>query len=228
MIRRSSATIHGLLGISVLATLLAGCGAAKTTAPAQSARPSATPSSTAVPSAIASSSVAVSSSAAPSATPEPTLPLPHADAVLEDKLPSTVNGVALVKTSLMLEGYIASPPAGGDKALYPPWLVKFGKIPSDVKIAVALSFAEQMTFQARAIEVPGVSAAALSSGFADVARKAGWTVVSHVNYLPGKSILDIIDPATSISGIVYANGDVMYEIITDDQNLVNEALILLP
>src|ERR1035437_2203845 len=118
MIRRSSATIHGLLGIAVLATLLAGCGAAQTTAPTQSARPSATPSSTAVPSATASSSVAVSGSAAPSATPEPTLPLQHADATLEDKLPSTLNGVALVKTSLLLSGYIASPPTGGEKALY--------------------------------------------------------------------------------------------------------------
>jgi hypothetical protein len=228
MIRRSSATIHGLLGIAVLATLLAGCGAAKTTAPARSAVPSATPSSSAVPSATASSTVAISGSPAPSATLEPTFPLPHADAALEDKLPSTIDGVALLKTSLTLSGYIATPPAGGEKALYPAWLVKFGKIPSDVKIAIAVLVSDQVIFKTRAIEVPGIAASTLSSSFADLARKAGWTVVSHTNYLPGKSILDMTNPASSQSLIVYANGDVMYEIVTDDQNLVNEALILLP
>jgi hypothetical protein len=114
---------------------------------------------------------------------------------LEDKLPSTISGVALVKTSLVLSGYVTTPPLSGDKSLYAGWLVKFGKTTGDVDIAFAVSVSDQVAFQARAIQVPGVSAAKLSSGFADVARKAGWTVVTHTNYLPGKSILEITDPS---------------------------------
>ena len=52
--------------------------------------------------------------------------------------------------------------------------------------------------------------------------------MSHANYLPGRSIVDMTGPASSEPVIVYANGDVLYEIITSDQSLVNEALILLP
>jgi len=228
MIRRSSAMLPALLGAAVLATLLAGCGAAKTTGPAPSAGSHATPSATPAASASPSQSAAPSASPSASATPEPTLPLAHADATLEDKLPSSIGGVALIKTSLVLSGYATTSPISGDKTLYAPWLVKFGKTTADVDIAFAVSVSDQVTFQARAIQVPGVSASRLSAGFADAARKAGWTVVSHANYLPGKSILEMTDPATSAVGIVYSSGDVMYEIITDDQGLVNEALILLP
>lgn len=227
MIRRSSATLQALFCAAVLATLLAGCGSAKATGTAPATGPAHSADSPAT-SAGASSSAADSGSPVPSITPEPTLPLSHADATLEDKLPSSIGGVALIKTSLVLSGYVATPPTGGDKDLYAAWLLKFGTTTGDVKIAFAVSVADALTFQARAIEVPGVSATKLSSGFSDTARKAGWTVVSHPNYLPGKSILDITDPATSKTGIVYAAGDVLYEIITDDQSLVNEALILLP
>ena len=243
MIRRSSATVRTFLGIAVFATLQAGCGAAKTTAPAQSsvavASPSATPLASVGPSSSAvlspSAPPSVSGSPAPSVTPEPTLPLSHVDAALEDKLPSTIDNVPLLKTSLMLSGYISSPPADtGDKTLYPAWLLKFGKIPSDVKMAVAAAFSDQLTFQARAIAVPGVSATSLSSGFADVARKAGWPVTNHPNLMnTGKTVLEIINPAAKAAGsvgagYVYARDGVLYEIITDDQNLLLDGLIQMP
>ena len=149
---------------------------------------------------------------------------------LEDLLPSTIGGVCLEKFSLVLSAYIASPPTGGDKPLYAPWLVKFGKTPDDVNMAVTadLSQPPQINFNIHAIEVPGVAAATLSSSFAEVARAAGWPVTSHPNYLPGKSILEITDPATGHLGYVYASGNVLYIVITDGQDLLNEALYKLP
>lgn len=152
------------------------------------------------------------------------------NAALEDLLPSTIGNVSLVKFSLTLSAYIAST-TGGDNALYTPWLVNFGKIPTDVNMAVAVDFSGQENFIAHAIKVPGADAAALSSSFADVASKAGWPVTKHT-YV-GKSVLEIIDPAAQsagglAAGYVYANGDVLYTVITDNQNLLTEALIKLP
>ena len=155
------------------------------------------------------------------------------DAALEDKLPGTINGVTLFKTSLMLSGYVSSDPAGGDKALYAPWLVKFGKTPSDVRIAVAFSLTDQVTFQARAIAVPGVSAAALGNGFVNAARAAGWPVTAEPNLmLTGVSAWEIIDPAAKAAGgtgagYVYARDGVLYQVITDDQSLLLAGLIRL-
>lgn len=156
--------------------------------------------------------------------------LAHVAASLEDLLPSTIGGVCLEKFSLVLSAYIASPPTGGDKALYGPWLLKFGKTTDDVNMAVTADLGQpaQINFNIHAIEVPGAAAATLSSSFADVARAAGWPVATHPNYLPGKSLLEITDPSTGHTGYVYAKDDVLYTIITDDQDLVTEAMIKLP
>jgi len=51
-----------------------------------------------------------------------------------------------------------------------------------------------------AIRVPGASAAALSSGFADVATKAGWPVKS-ITIVKDKATLEIIDRRSSINEI---------------------------
>lgn len=179
----------------------------------------------------------VSGSAGPSGSPAPSasdpLGLPHADAALEDLLPSRIGGVDLFKMSLTLQAYINST-TGGDRALYLPWLVKFGKVPADVIIAVGTDLTDQENFIVHAIKVPGVDAAALSAGFADVATKAGWPVKSHVNWgLTGKTMLEIIDPAARAAGglydgFVYAKDSVLYTVITDDQNLLFEAMIKMP
>jgi len=61
--------------------------------------------------------------------------------------------VTLEKFSLTLSAYIAST-TGGDKALYAPWLVKFGKTPDDVNMAVAADLTGQENFILHAIDVP--------------------------------------------------------------------------
>jgi len=160
--------------------------------------------------------------------------LAHVNVSLEDQLPNTIQNVPLTKFSLILSAYIASPPAGGDKALYAAWLVKFGKTPADVDMAISFVASDQLDFNARAIAVPGVSAASLSSAFEQVAKSAGWTVKSYPNLmLTGKTVLEMIDPTatagpTGGAGYVYARDGVLYEIITDDQALLQDALIQMP
>ena len=156
--------------------------------------------------------------------------MPHADASLEDLLPSAIGGVSLEKFSLILSTYIASS-SGGDGALYAPWLVTFGKTPDDVTMAVAADLTQTENFVVHAIKVSGVADVTLSSSFGDVARKAGWPV-STVS-VATRPILQIIDPAAvaagSLSvGYVYARNGVFYTVITDDSALLLEALIKLP
>ncbi|MGD0122480.1 MAG: hypothetical protein ABSC46_07970 [Candidatus Limnocylindrales bacterium] len=232
MIRRSSATLSTLLGAALTIVFVAGCGSATATP---------VPTRTAIPAISTSAGPGTSGSAAASGSPGASESAAatcdsslsggqHVSVALEDLLPSTIGGVCLEKFSLVLSAYIASPPTGGDKPLYAPWLVKFGKTPDDVNMAVTadLSQPPQINFNIHAIEVPGVAAATLSSSFAEVARAAGWPVTSHPNYLPGKSILEITDPATGHLGYVYASGNVLYIVITDGQDLLNEALYKLP
>jgi hypothetical protein len=155
----------------------------------------------------------------------PTFLLPHVDAALEDKLPSSIGGSKLVKFSLLLQGYMDSE-AGGDKELYPTWLVKYGLTPGDVKIAVAVSPLDGVNFNARAIAVPGVKAATLTADFIGVAGKAGWKLQLRPNWgSTGKDIEEITDPASNTSGYVYAKDGILFEIVTDNSALLLEALM---
>jgi hypothetical protein len=244
MIRRSNATVLMLLGAAVAATLLAGCSSAKSSAPIASAiaslgpstTPSGPPAASGSASALASAlpSGSASGSPAASASEAPTDSLAHIDTALESQLPATIQSVPLVRFSMVLSAFIASPPTGGDKVLYAAWLVKFGKIPSDVHIAISFELSDTVNFNARAIGVPGVSATSLTSGFADVARKAGWTVKEYPNLMStGKDVTEMIDPAavaagSAGAGYVYARSGVLYEIVTDDETLLENALIQMP
>jgi hypothetical protein len=224
MIRRS---IHPLmpLCIGIVAVLVGGCGTAVVTPPA-SARPTVLASAAAPPSAVPSASAAPTITP----TPAPSLPLPHVDAALEDKLPATIGGVQLAKFSQPLSTYVASLKGAGDSVLYAPWLVKFGKTPDDVNLAVAVDLTQTERFSLHAIRVPGVAAASLSAGFADVVRSKNWilnnTSIGYTN------VLEIIDPLTEASGAlgtayVYARGDVLYIVVTDNSALLAEAIIKL-
>lgn len=218
-----------------VSTLAAGCGGASATAlPTRPAQPPVTASPSAVVGASPSTASSVSpgasagGSASPSSSDQSTISLPHVDAALEDLLPSMVGGVDLVRFSEPLASYSASS-AGGDKRLYPPWLVKFGKTPDDVNIAIATDLTH---FVVHAIKVPGVADTTLSSSFADVARSMGWPV--SPKSIGPTSVLEIVDPSAQSAGLlangygyVYAKGSVLFVIITDDPTLLVEALAKL-
>jgi hypothetical protein len=225
MHRRLSPFNSKLLGIGFAAILVAGCGAAA--APSPTAKPAPRPTGT--PASTQASSPVPTESAVPSVSPSPaaTLPLPHVDAALEDKLPDTIGGVQLEKLSWPLSTYIASLKGGGDSVLYTPWLVNFGKNADDIDMAVASDLTETENFTIQAIEMPGISAASLTSEFASVASKQGWPT-SPMSVGP-VSLTEIVDPATTAAGglgtaYIWAQGDIMYVIVTDDLSLVVEAL----
>jgi hypothetical protein len=238
MIRRPASFASALLGIGLAAVFAAGCGSATVTASptaAQTVRttPTATATTTptttpaATPASSPSASESASPAVSPSPSPTPDLGLGHVNAALEDKLPGVIGGITLEKFSMPLSTYMASS-AGGDKILYTPWLVKFGMNPDQIDLAVAADLTQTENFFVHAIQVPGVDAAALTGGFAAVARKAGWPVTPKS--IAATSVLEIVDPATDAAGglgtaYIYAKGDIMYVIVTDDASLLLEALI---
>jgi hypothetical protein len=226
MIRRPDSHASALIGIGLAAVFAAGCGSATVTASPTAAQ-TVLPTPTTTP----ASSPSASGSVSPSACPSPTqdLGLGHVNAALEDKLPGVIGGICLAKFSLPLSTYMASP-IGGDKVLYTPWLVKFGKTPDQIDLAEANDLGRTEHFFVQAIQVPGVEAAALTGEFANVARKEKWPVTPKS--IAATSVLEIVDPATDAAGgrgtaYVYAKGDIMYVIVTDNESLLIEALINL-
>jgi hypothetical protein len=224
MIRRPDSHASALIGIGLAAVFAAGCGSATVTASPTAAQ-TVLPTPTTTP----ASSPSASGSASPSACPSPTqdLGLGHVNAALEDKLPGVIGGICLEKFSIPLSTYMASP-IGGDKVLYTPWLVKFGKKPDEIDLAEANDLSRTEKFFVQAIQVPGVEAAALTGEFANAARKEKWPVTPKS--IAATSVLEIVDPATDAAGglgtaYVYAKGDIMYIIVTDNESLLIEALI---
>jgi hypothetical protein len=152
------------------------------------------------------------------------------DAALESLLPSTIGGIDLCKFSMVLSAYTDSSP-GGDKYLYRAWLVKSGKTPDDVDIAVGAGLTDQGNIVVQAVKVPGVNAATLSSRFAEAARELGWPVSSRTD-LP-KPVLVVTDQTAQASGVVavayvYAKDSVLYVVVTDDGGLLLQGLAGLP
>jgi hypothetical protein len=229
MSRPSNVTTRTFLWAAMaVALLVAGCGAATATAsPTPTIAVSLSARISAFPSVAASGSPGVSVPA--TATDQVTIGL-HVDAALEDLLPSTIGRSVLVKFSMPVSTYLASSP-GGDKTLYSLWLVKLGKTPDDVNIAIADDLTPGENLVVQAIKVPGVDAATLVSTLSGVAGTAGWPVSTKVS-LP-KPVLQITDPTAQQAGVlgvvyVYAKDNVLYVVITDDYSLVIQGLASLP
>ncbi|HEX7490985.1 MAG TPA: hypothetical protein VF337_04720 [Candidatus Limnocylindrales bacterium] len=229
MIRRFNRALPKVLAVAFVAVLLAGCAVPKKSTPGVVG-----PAETVTPIPLYTGrTLPPSASISPNPSASDPLGLPHADLNLESSLPTIVGGVTLTKFSLSLSAYIASTTGAGENALYGPWLVKFGSTPSQVVIAVASDLRQDgINMIIHAIHVPGATASALSSGFADVATKAGWPVRS-VTVVKDKATLEVVDPAakaagTLSAGYVYSKGDVLYTVITDNPSLLVEAIVNLP
>jgi hypothetical protein len=218
---------------------VSGSGTAPGSATTASGQPSGSAGASAEGSSIGSvvpSEVPPSQDAISSGTPAPTtacitgLSPAHVDPALEEKLPCVIGNTSLARFSFKLSSYIAST-SGGDRELYAPWLVQFGLTPDDVTMAVVVADPTTESFVIHAISVPSVADDKLVSSFSDQARKAGWPV-GNIR-MASRSLMEIVDPsareAGSLSvGYVFAKDHVLYTIITDDPNLLLEAIVKLP
>ena len=231
MVRSLSRPGSYVAGLGLVAVLAAGCGHMNLTA-----TPSLPASNSATASIVPTATAAPSTSRPPTATPTAgqTYPLAHVDAALEDKLPSVIGQVTLTKWSMPVSSYIASV-NGGDGVLYPTWLVKFGKTPDEVDMALAEDLTGHENANLRAIQVPGADPAALLAGLSDVATKTGWPNKT-VTSLPKTPVLQITDPAADAAkgpntAYVYARGDIVYFVIGNpavDLVSIVQALATLP
>ena len=160
----------------------------------------------------------------------PTLPVPHVDPSLEALLPATAGGITLEKWSWTLATYIDSS-QGGDRNLYAKWLVPFGLTTDKVDMGIATDITKTENLVVEAIRVPGIDSGTLTTSFAKTARDDGWPV-SSVTIL-GKPLVKITDPAADAAGsalsaaYIFAKGNVLYLIVTDDQQLLGEVVIKL-
>jgi hypothetical protein len=213
-----------ILAAGLVAALAFGCSGPSATSTA-----TASPTEAPTPTATASASETPGGSPTPTPTAEPTLPLPHVNAALEDHLPPVIGGIELQKLSQPLSTYIAAS-KGGDATLYTAWMVKLGKNSDDIDIAVAADLTLQENFFIHAIQVPGATSATLVSTLKAAVTQAGWTANPMTI---GKPILEIVDPTTDPSsglGVAYAyvQADIVYFVVTDDVDLLLEALVKLP
>jgi protein involved in polysaccharide export with SLBB domain len=138
--------------------------------------------------------------------------------------------VELQHLSMPLSTYIVSS-KGGDKTLLAPWAVRFGKTAGELDMAVATDLTERVRFFVQAIQVPGAKPAELTGEFAKLARQASWPVTGRT--VASRPVLEITDPVAEAAGglataYVFAVGDVMYIVVTDETSLLVEALIKLP
>ena len=231
MVRRLSRLGPCVAGLGIAALLAAGCGSGPLTA--TPFLPASNPATASVaPSATAGASTGQPSPTVSACTGQTYLA--HVDAALEDQLPSVIGVVCLTKWSMPVSTYMASV-TGGDTALYPTWLVKFGKTPDEVDMALAEDLTGHQNANLRAIQVPGADPAALVAGLSDVATKIGWPNKT-VTSLPKTPVLQITDPSVDATkgpntAFVYAKGDIAYFVIGNPSlDLVGivQALAALP
>jgi hypothetical protein len=246
MFRSFNSTVRTLLGTILAGAVVAGCGSvtvttgpssASTAAPSSSARASAgTTAGTSAGSSASPGALASGASPSADATQDISAGLAHYDAKLEALLPGTIGGIPLSKLSMPLSTYMASETCStanpcGDKALYTPWLVGFGKTPDDATLAAATDLSQTEKIVVQAFKVAGVDGTKLSAAFGAQAQKAGWPV--SLRKAGDRTVQELTDPARQnldllSIGWVYAKDDVMYVIITDDAALRLESLIKLP
>lgn len=216
--------------------VVACSGSAATNAPSQpaaSAAPSLAVPSIVVPSlalpSIALPSVALPSVALPSGSfALPSFSFPSEDKDLENRLPSQINGVTLVKYSVKGTTFLASGSSNSQDLI--DLLTALGKTPNDLSVAFAGDPSGGLDVQIGAFRVAGADSNALLTAFVAASQKSTpGQVVTQAN-VGGKNVTNIVDPAdTSTSPTyVYGNGDVLFYVLTPDPALAATALQQLP
>ncbi len=148
--------------ITLVALLIAACGASATPAPSSApvaGAPGSPDATSASPASVAPAATDAATDPTPPPVAETTPAAPSDDRPLEERLPDEYGGVTLQKMSLSGEGAI-------DKAAI-PLLAKYGKTPADVMSASAFGGGDVIFI---ALRVRGLGEDALRELMVDIGR----------------------------------------------------------
>lgn len=158
----------------------------------------------------------------------PSFSFPSEDKDLENRLPGEINGVALTKYSFKGTTFLGSGASNSQDLL--DLLSSLGKTPDDMSVAFAADPAGDLDVQVGAFKVAGADSNALLAAFVDASQSTTpGTQVSQAN-VGGKNVTQIVDPSDTTTGAiyVYANGDVLYYVLSPDPALAAATLQALP
>ena len=204
------ALVFGLIA----AVAIAGCGALGGTT-----RPTAAPT--------AGATLPAQAPGGTGGVPFPTVGQAHGAPSLEALLPATINGVTMVRTSFDAVDELSGDAAG---AAMTAFLASQGKTPADMKIAEAFD-PDNNSVAVVLFSAPGIDAGAIRTAMVT----AGLFVPKSATPPPG------VPAATTVGGkqvvviaqgsdmdYLYAKGDVLYDVRTNDPNLAATVLSGLP
>ena len=161
--------------------------------------------------------------------PFPTVGTAHDDPSLEALLPSTFNGVTLVKTSTDATQELSQDAAGQAVAAF---LASQGKKPADLKIAEAFDPDGNAGITVVLFRAPGVDAAALRQSMILAGLFVPKTAtpppnLPAVSTVGGKEVIVIPFPGSGTE-FLYARGDVLYDVRSGDPDVAARMLTTLP
>jgi hypothetical protein len=214
-----------VLGLTVLASLLAAC-AGPTVSPSASTPSPGAAATTVGPSASPSGGTA---SGGPSASPAPSVDA-HAVPELEALLPATLGSVVLERVSLTgADFYSTGTPQ--TRARLDTMLAKLGKTVNDLTVADAGDPTRGAVIEVGAFRVAGADSARLLAEWvaSNQATSPGRIQVSVVT-VDGRNLTRLVDAGRPVGGTIHAfvKGDVVFLVAADDPALLSAALAYLP
>jgi hypothetical protein len=158
-------------------------------------------------------------------SPNASLPNGHQFPALEALLPSTISGAPLQKVSA----------TGADEWGEEPWsismtgfLAQHGKTPRDFRYAQAWDPENAEDPDLGVFQVPGLDAAVLLPAVVDASRPATAGLTTSTDTIGGKPVTIETNPSGAPPLYLYAHGDTLYYVGTEDAGLASDFLAGLP
>ena len=156
--------------------------------------------------------------------PFPTVGFHHDDTALEARLPTVVNGIALTVTSFDATSELTGDPAGERLIAF---LATQGRTAADLKIAEAFDPVNN-AITLVAWQAPGVDASALMNSMVLAGLFVSKTASPPPNVpgsttVGGKSVVQIPQAGGEVDDL-YASGDVLIDVRTNDPSLAAQVL----
>jgi hypothetical protein len=157
--------------------------------------------------------------------PLPSLVYSHSVPALETSLPTLVQGTTLVTMSWLGDSILDD---SGWGTTMTDFLTSKGKVPTDMEVAQSADPDQALGLAARIFRVDGIAATDLLAATIEGTKlDAPAMKVSQVT-LAGKSVTKGEGAADPDSDYWYIQGDLLYEIQTDDEAIATDTLAAIP